>query len=729
MKNIFTLCFFLLFSAQTHGAGKWRERFSRFLPFIAPKAYKLEKLEQKEKAKTKQRVASMDDLGLMVLDLELRNNTYNIEILEEMAALAREEIYRRIGGNEQAKILDMMAPSLKAWLGSILSNPKTASHFFEIFQDAAQGDLPERYRGILQEFLSANNKDIMALNPNPKQLQGMIKATHSIDASIKILQEALDSGKNADDFFAAFNTVTWPSPSGEYQEALDKFFTDNAEAIEKLPFSAEQAKYIRYYIYRATTAIVFLEGALKQAQGDANKFFAIFKAVTAMSPNKLFQKTLNQFFVNNTEVIGKLPFSTEQTKYIGNYVYYIPTYIMLLKGGLKRANGNAERFFAIFKGVTDLSNLGYDSHYREALNKFFTDNAEEVGKLPFTAEQAKYIGEKIHYTSTYIMLLKGGLKRANGNADRFFATFKAVTDISNPGDDYRKALNKFFKNNAEAIEKLPFSTEQTKYIGNYLHYIPTYIMLLKGGLKRANGNAERFFAIFKGVTDIPDLGDEYKNDLNHFFTDNAEEIEKLHFSPYQARHIASKILRIKTAILLMQAGLKQTQENADRFFAIFNAVTAVDHSPNKAYRDALNSFFADNAEKIMNLGPSLEQIKELNNYIGRSSTSIKILELTLARAEYAGDFFNVFHIIAENSPENSQHIYGHFLTDHANAIVDLGPSPDQMEKISKYVSSPEILFDMAKNQKKKQRAKKKREVCSANTAILLSLGHFPENTE
>ena len=652
MKNIFTLCFFLLFSAQTHGAGKWREKFSRFLPFTKTKTHKLKKQRERQLAK---KVASLSNLELVVLDLELKSNTYNIEILEEMAVLAREEIYQRISGDEQVKILDMLAPSLKAQLGSILSNPKTAPHFFETFQDAARGNLPERYRGILQEFLSANTEDIMALNPNPKQLQGMIKATHSIDASIKILQETLDVGKSADDFFAAFDTVAWPSPSGEYQEALNKFFTDNAKEIEKLPFSAAQVERINRYIYSISTSIVLLKGGLKQARGNANKFFAIFNAVEDPSSPS--------------------------------------------------------------------------DEYREALDKFFTDNTEEIEKLRFSTKQTKHIGNYVYYTSTYITLLRRGLKRADGNADRFFATFKAVTDISSPGDDYLKDLGKFFKYNAEEIGKLPFSAEQVKHIGNYVFRIEAYITLLQGGLKRANGNADRFFAIFEAVTDIPGLGDKYQNGLSNFFTDNAEEIEKLRFSPKQVKHIAGKVLKIKTAILLMQVGLKQTQENPGRFFAIFNAVAATDRSPNKAYRDALNDFFADNAERIMNLGPSLEQIKELNNYLGSSSTSIKILELALARAEYAGDFFNVFHIIAESSPKSSKHIYGHFLTDHANAIVDLIPSPDQMEKISKYISSPEILFDMAKIQKEKQRAKKKREVCTANMAILLSLGHLPENTE
>ena len=646
MKNIFILCFFLLFSAQTHGAGKWQKRISRFLPFVAPKAYKLEKLEQKEKAKTKKRVASMDDLGLMVLDLELRNNTYNIEILEEMAAFARKEIYQRIGGDEQAKILEFLAPSLKAQLGSILSNPKTAPHFFEVLQDAARGDLPKGYRNILQEFLLAKNEEIMALNPTPKQIKGLLKIDHSTGISIKVLQEALDRGENADEFFAAFEAIALPSPPKEYLDSLNEFFTGNAEEIGKLPFSPEQVKHIERYINRMPTGIMLLERGLKRAEGDANRFFAIFKAVTSFdNPNEKYQIALSKFFTGNAEEIGKLPFSPEQVKHIERYINRMPTGIMLLEGGLKRAEGDADWFFAIFKAVTSFDNP--NDEYQIALSKFFTGNAEEIGKLPFSPEQVKHIQRYINRISAGIMFLEEGLKRAGGDADKFFAAFKAVAWASPPDEKYRDALNRFFIDNAEAIHKLHLSPEQIEHIVRYTNKAPIEIMFLEEGLKWAGGDADKFFAAFKAVTWA---------------------------SP-----------------------------------------------PDEKYRDMLNRFFIDNAEAIMNLELSLDQIHYLVYYINRFSTSIKILELALERAEYAGDFFNVFHMVTPDSPGNkSQSLYGNFLTDHANAIVDLGPSPDQMEKISKYVSSPEILFDMAKNQKKKQRGRKKREVCATDVAALLN---------
>ena len=543
MNKIIILCLILFFSIQTHGAGKWRERASRFLPFVAPKALKLEK---KRKKQLTQRLASLSDLELVVLDLELRGHSDNIETIEQMDQLAKREIYKRMTKDEQTEVLKTFVPELNTRPGSILNNEKAFP--LPISQDP---------KGILQKFLSVNAGNTTALVPNPKHLKDFIAATQSIDASINILQKALNGEKSVGEFFTAFDTVAWPSPSDEYRNALDDFFTVYAEKI------------------------------------------------------------------------GKLPLSAEQVRRIGNYVYYVPTFLTLLKGGLKRANGDGDSFFAIFKAVTDYTNKP-DDGYRKGLDRFFTINAEEIRKLGLSAEQVRYIGEYVYYVPTFLTLLKGGLKQANGDADRFFAIFKAVTDYTNkPDDEYRKALDRFFTNNTEEIGKLSLSAEQVRHIGKQVHCTSTYITLLKGSLKQANRNADSFFAMFKAVTDFSNLGDEYRDTLSKFFTGNAEEIAKLHLSSHQIKHIANKILRIETNISLMQAGLKQAQGDAGKFFTIFNGLVAATPSPNKKYRDALNSFFVDNTEKIMNLNPSPEQIVELNNFMGRSCASSAAALLSL----------------------------------------------------------------------------------------------------
>ena len=543
MKKIVTVCLLLLFSTQTHGVGKWRERIYRLLPFIAPKAYKLEK-----------KVMSLSDLELVVLDLELRDHTENTDTAKEMAALARKEIYRRISRDEQVEILEILTPELTKWPDNILSNEKASS--------------PQGHRGILQEFLSVNSGNIKALAPTPKHLQGLIGATQSIDTSIKILQQTLDREKGMDKFLEVFNAITanYPKPGSKHRDALDKFFTGNAERLEKLPFSAEQVERIDRYINKISTSIVLLEGGMNWARGDANKFFAAFKAVTWRSSHSEYRDALDEFFTKHTETIEKLSLSAKQIERITRYVPEESTAIALLRGSLKRAGGDAGKFFAFFEAVTWPSSLS--SKYRDALDEFFTEHIETIEKLSLSAKQIERITRRIVKESTAIALLRGTLKRANGDAEKFFAAFKAVT-------------------------------------------WPNF--------------------------------------------------------------------------------------------------------PTSIYRGDLSSFFTGNAREIMELGLSTDQFEYINRYINKYPTSIKILELTLKRAKYAGDFFNVFRTIAPKSPnKESQQIYGHFLIDHAEAIVDLDPTTTQMEEINKYIPSPSTLFDVAKDRKRN-----KRENCAASVAALL----------
>ena len=281
MKSIVVLYICLLFSAQTHGAGKWRERIYRFLPFTAPKAYKLEK---REKARLEKTVTSLSDRELVVLDLELKKHTDGIGTIEKMAQATKQEIYRRILQNGQSEILETLAPSLTAWLDNILNNEETAPQFFEIFQQAARGDLPEKYRDILQEFLLANSEKVMALEPTRKQLKGLSKATHSSETLIKILQEVLNEEKSADEFFDTFDSLAWSFPGKSYRKALNQFFAGNAETIKKLPFSPKQVKRITKYINKPETWIILLEGALERAEGDADKFLPFSTPPTGAAP-------------------------------------------------------------------------------------------------------------------------------------------------------------------------------------------------------------------------------------------------------------------------------------------------------------------------------------------------------------------------------------------------------------------------------------------------------------
>ena len=245
--NALILCLSILFSVQTHGAGKWREKISRHLPWSA--AFKVKKLEQKEKQHREQlikKVNSMNNHQLAVLDLELKS-TYDIKTVEEMKELAREEVYARIVQDEQGEILQVVNLSLKERLGSILNNPATASRFFETLQDVAKGNPPGVYRNILKEFFFANVREIMALEPGPEEMGILNQAIYSIDVSIRILQETLDRAESADTFLAAFDASTILAPNKRYQKSLQNFFAANKEKLEKL-LSAEQAEVMDFTI-------------------------------------------------------------------------------------------------------------------------------------------------------------------------------------------------------------------------------------------------------------------------------------------------------------------------------------------------------------------------------------------------------------------------------------------------------------------------------------------------
>ena len=408
MKQIIILCLSLLFSIQTHGGETWREKISRHLPWSA--AYKQKKLERKEKTQIKKTVTAMDNLSLMVLDLELRDNTHNIAIIEKMAEASKKEIYRRI------------------------------------------------------------NKD------------------KHFNTPIKILQEALDRGTNADVFFSLFNFVAIPSPKSGYRNALSHFFNNNVEAIGELSLSPEQIEYIDRYIPQWPSSMNFLKEGLKRAEGDADKFFATFKAVTrAPISNNLYRIALTYFFEKNTETIGELSLSPEQVEHINRTINNISISITFLKEGLKKAQGDADKFFAIFKAVTWKPSPS--EQYQDALNEFFTDNAKSIGELPFSAEQVGHIGHYIKRVKTVITLLEGGFMRAQRNPDEFFAIFNAIATIP-PNNKYRDALDKFFTDNAENIGELPFSTKQVKRLDRYFRTSSPSSLLL-GMLENLKKNQKK----------------------------------------------------------------------------------------------------------------------------------------------------------------------------------------------------------------------------------------------
>ena len=271
------------------------------------------------------------------------------------------------------------------------------------------------------------------------------------------------------------------------------------------------------------------------------------------------------------------------------------------------------------------------------MNNFFSSHAEAIGKLDFSAEQVEFIvryvdsNPNVRSDPTEIVLLKGALKRAGGDADKFFAIFNAVACFSHPGDACRDLLNRFFTGNAKAIGELAFSAQQAERIAQYVNRDATEIVLLEGALKRTKGDADKFFAIFDAIACFSPPSDNCRDTLNKFFTRNAKAIGELAFSAEQIERMANYIKRDSMKIVLLKGALKHAGGDADKFFAIFDFLFQVLLLLKTKYRDALNRFFLENAEAIMDLELSTLQIESINNAIDRHSTSIKILKLTLEK--------------------------------------------------------------------------------------------------
>ena len=130
-----------------------------------PAFYRASKAQKLEK-QLAEKMTSLSNLELVVLDLELRGHTDNIDALEKTAQSARAEIYRRISQDEQVEILKFFLPALKARPDSILSNEKAF--------------LPQGPKGILQDFLSVNDGNITDTCPYP-QTPSRPDRGHSID--------------------------------------------------------------------------------------------------------------------------------------------------------------------------------------------------------------------------------------------------------------------------------------------------------------------------------------------------------------------------------------------------------------------------------------------------------------------------------------------------------------------------------------------------------------------
>ena len=477
MKSTAILCILIFFSGNVNAdlipssgdvnaKGKLRKRISRLWPFAATKTHQLEKQRKRQLA---EKMTSLGNLELVVFDLELRDHTGNIDALEEMAQLTRKEIYQRIEKNGPEEIL---VPLLQIQSNSIVNAKKEAPYFFEILQKATHGKLLRYDRELqVRNLLFANIENILALEPGPKQLQGLIEAiplVDSINMSIKILQTILEEGKSADQFFMAFeSTVPIVLKDWQYtgKDALKQFFADNAQAIGELDFSPRQIKSIDQCFNDIETAIILLQGGLKRARGDADKFAAFFSAIAIKGPSEKYRNALSKFFQDNAEEIRKLPFSaSNKIERIGRYVDRAEASVVLLKGGLKHMRGNTGKFPALFDSIAHRN--GPSDKYRNALSKFFVDNAEEIMDSGLSTGQIKRLNDYIDSIPTSLKILELALKKAEYAGD-FFNIFHLVAP-NPPQSEFQHIYGHFLMAHAEIIVDLDPSTAQMEKLDRYL---------------------------------------------------------------------------------------------------------------------------------------------------------------------------------------------------------------------------------------------------------------------
>ena len=296
------------------------------------------------------------------------------------------------------------------------------------------------------------------------------------------LSSVLNDEKMASHFFEIFQDTARGNPPRAYRNILKEFLDENEDALRKLSLPKEQLESMANYEGQTPTAITPLEENLKWTRESADEFFATFKANAAGYPSEARRKALRKIFDDNAEYIKKLPFSTKQIKRMEQYMSDIEISLMFLEGGLERAEGDADKFFAVLKAVV----YSPTEAYQDALKNFFEAKAETIKQLPFSFKQVKYMDKYVDSMKTSIILLEGGLEQARGDADKFFAIFKAA--VYSPTEEYKKALEIFFLKNAETILSLGLSTKQIRYMDRHIDSSAVSAKLLEGSFEINKAN-------------------------------------------------------------------------------------------------------------------------------------------------------------------------------------------------------------------------------------------------
>ena len=267
-------------------------------------------------------------------------------------------------------------------------------------------------------------------------------------------------------------------------------------------------------------------------------------------------------------------------------------------------------------------------------------------KFQILKEEIERRGIKLRSAGSLIAQLGYNLNKAQ-RADTFFKAFDEIAaQDPNPSETHRIALDKFVSENVENIFALrpPPSLEQIQRMHRYIKRESASIALIDGFIKRGFAEALEsartafdFFRLFdKFVDRFPNPPSLIRGILDQFVIANARAIFALNPSFAQIKSLNKYIRIAGTSVALLEQVLKKAKTASD-FFNVFSAFASYIRDPSDAYKNALEKFFKGHADALVALDLSPEHIRQLNDYMGRSSIIIELRMATRRRYGRASD--------------------------------------------------------------------------------------------
>ena len=213
-----------------------------------------------------------------------------------------------------------------------------------------------------------------------------------------------------------------------------------------------------------------LAEALEGAE-SASDFFGLLQDFTQRASPKR-GGILSSFIASNIMPIMVLAPSPDELQYVRRSLprgIDVDMYISLAAGLQRAKNGeNLRHFFDALNRHKDphYSHIRFRQKAAETLSAFVESYADELIAMPLPTDQISRL-TKHTLIDADIALLGSVLKRAD-SADAFMDAFNTALTFNNAGHAYRRALEKFMIDHAEAISRLGLSFDQISTINRYI---------------------------------------------------------------------------------------------------------------------------------------------------------------------------------------------------------------------------------------------------------------------